>query len=60
MLNIGDDFVKQIIDNRPYSSMIDFYNKVTTENMNSFVLVESKGIYNQNKKYSNGVIIGSL
>lgn len=49
-------------DNQKLSNakrIIDFYNKVTTENMNSFVLVESKGIYNQNKKYSNGVIIGS-
>lgn len=35
----------------------DFYNNITIENINSFVLVESKNILNSNTLYSNGVVI---
>lgn len=40
--------------------IIDFYNKLTTDTMNSFVLVESKTIIGTNKKYSNGIVIGNV
>lgn len=40
-------------------SIIDFYNTLTTENMNSLVLVESKNRFTLTRKYSNGVIIGN-
>ena len=39
--------------------IIKFYNRLTTETMNAFVLVEGKTIMGSNKKYSNGIIIGS-
>ena len=40
-------------------SIIEFYNKVSNESMNSFVLVESKNKFTSATKYSNGVIIGN-
>ena len=40
-------------------NIIKFYNILTTETMNAFVLVEGKNFMGSNKKYSNGIIIGS-
>ena len=37
--------------------IFDFYNNITTENVDSFVLVESKNVITGNTKYSNGVVV---
>ena len=41
-------------------SIIEFYNTLTTENMDSFVTVRSENTKNHAKKYTNGIIIGNI
>ncbi len=38
--------------------IFEFYNNITTENLSSFVVVESKNNINSKTKYSNGVVLG--
>ena len=40
--------------------IIEFYNELSNNNMNSLVLVESKNRITQAKKYSNGVIVANV
>ena len=51
MLNIGDDFVKQIIENRPYSSMIDFYNKVSPKKQSMIALIKGGAFDEMQSRY---------
>ena len=60
------DLVEKIDDTKENNDDLDesmkiikFYNELTTNTMNAFVMVESKTIVGTNKKYSNGIIIGS-
>lgn len=48
---------EDVIKYKGVEDVFEFYNKITTENVNSFVLVESK--YGLQTKYSNGVVIAS-
>ena len=51
MLNIGDDFVKQIIENRPYTSMIDFYNKVSPKKQSMIALIKGGAFDEMQSRY---------
>ena len=51
MLNIGDEFVKQVIDNRPYASMIDFYNRINPKRQAMIALIKGGAFDNMQSRY---------
>lgn len=46
LLNVGDDLISEIIANRPYESMEDFYNKVNPKRQSMIALIKS-GAFDQ-------------
>lgn len=48
MSNIGDDLIAQIIENRPYVSMLDFYNRVSPKKQAMIMLIKG-GAFDQFK-----------
>lgn len=46
LLNVGDDLIETIINNRPYTSMEDFYNKVNPNRQSMIALIKS-GAFDQ-------------
>lgn len=48
MSNIGDDLIAQIIENRPYFSMLDFYNRVSP-NKQAMIMLIKGGAFDQFK-----------
>ena len=53
MLNVGDDLIKEIIENRPYASMMDFYEKVKPSKQAMIALIKGGAFDNfQSRKKS--------
>ena len=46
LLNVGDDLISEIIANRPYESMEDFYNKINPKRQSMIALIKS-GAFDQ-------------
>lgn len=55
MLNVGDDLIKAIIENRPYSSMMDFYNKVNPTRQAMIALIKGGAFDNFQSRMRNMV-----
>lgn len=46
LINVGDDLIAAIIDNRPYVSLVDFYNRVTPNKQAMIALIKG-GAFDQ-------------
>lgn len=49
MVNMGDDVIRSIIDNRPYVSMVDFYNRVNPNKQAMIALIKGGAFDNFGK-----------
>ena len=55
MLNVGDDLIKATIENRPYSSMMDYYNKVNPTKQAMIALIKGGAFDNFQPRMKNMV-----